>query len=69
MSADCTMLYINAVFYDVFEDEIFEYPIKVNSLDMSFYNEDFPHTNDIKKISFKGKIENNTQGSILLGCV
>jgi hypothetical protein len=69
MSDNCTGLYIHAIFYNIEDDIIFEYLMRVNSLDIDFHNEEFKHSNDIKKIKFKGVIGSKQQGNILLGCM
>jgi len=69
MSEEVTKLYLNVAMYDVFENEIFEAIIPVSHIELDFYNDEFDGCNDIKKIKFKGKIENTSQGSILLGSI
>lgn len=71
MSEECTTLAVEGVFYDTLTDEIFIFDIPVTHLEMTFYNEDFKHTNDIKKIKIKGHLNVATdfQGVILLGSI
>ena len=60
-------LYIDAVFYDAVEDEIFEVIIPVNHIDIHFYSEWNKNLDDMKELKFSGRIKNTAQGSILLG--
>ena len=62
-----TSLYLTLVMYDIFEDEIFIANVPVNSLELTFYNDQYNGCNDLKKLSFKGKVVNNSEGSIILG--
>ena len=62
-----TRLYVHAVFYDAFEDEIFEGLLPINKLDLKFYNKKHKNLNDLEEIKFSGKIRNLCEGSILLG--
>jgi hypothetical protein len=62
-----TSLYVRAILYDIFEDELFEAILPIRDITVDYYNEDFPRSCDLKKIKYKGEVKNTAQGSILLG--
>ena len=62
-----TALFVRAVFYDICNDELFTFPLIINEIQMDLYNDDFDNSNDLKKIKYRGVLENQCQGTIILG--
>lgn len=65
-----THLYIHAVFYDVFEDVIFDDFLPIHKVEIKFRNKMDNHVNDLDEIKYSGKVKHTgDDGIILLGCL
>lgn len=58
-----TTLYIEAVFYDAFKDQLFIHPIIIQDMELYWFDNGF----GVKKIKLKTVIDNDYEGAVLLG--